>query len=206
MTKKKFITQGGGVTSLFGVYLPPKRVLKPEKHLTIRFVLEGHIPSKKNMIRADHNLYTLYKSACALKSGKACAEYIKDRLRVFVRNSGEYQQWMVKAKAEIQFQSQFWRLKYEKFGFIYPLDDVSIKVYHYWNDNKERDLTNKLDTINDLLVDSGVICNDNWQTVNQIHSECGIYSGEIVKPITTIDITQRFYKQDEGPQAVEVKE
>jgi hypothetical protein len=70
---------------------------------------------------------------------------------------------------------------------------VSVKVYHYFKDNIERDLTNKADSINDLMVAAGIIKDDNWQIIKQIHSEAEIYKGEIVQAITRVDITQSYF-------------
>jgi hypothetical protein len=57
----------------------------------------------------------------------------------------------------------------------------------------ERDLTNKLDSITDLMVDAQIIKNDSWQILNQIHSEGENYKDQILQAITRIDITQSFY-------------
>jgi hypothetical protein len=93
----------------------------------------------------------------------------------------------------IKEQSLFWEGKFGKYGLKFPLDNVSIKVYHYWKDGMERDLTNKLDSITDLMVDAQIIKNDSWQILNQIHSEGENYKDQILQAITRIDITQSFY-------------
>jgi Holliday junction resolvase RusA-like endonuclease len=90
-------------------------------------------------------------------------------------------------------QSRYWEEKFRKYGFQYPLDNVTIKVYHYWKDDIERDLTNKLDSITDLLVDAGIIKNDSWQILKRIHSEGESYKNQIVQAITRIDVTQSYF-------------
>jgi hypothetical protein len=57
----------------------------------------------------------------------------------------------------------------------------------------ERDLTNKFDSISDLLVSAGIIENDSWQVLGKIHSEGNNYHGEILQTITRVDITQYYY-------------
>lgn len=145
------------------------------------------------MLWANSNIFQLIKKARSFTLVKDCIKFINTHLKVFITSSQKHKEWVEKVKPEIQFQALFWRLKYEKFGFIYPLDNVSIKVYHYWDTSEGRDLTNKLDTINDLLVSCGIVVDDNWKIINQIHSEGADYKGEINNIITTIDVTQRFF-------------
>jgi membrane-bound lytic murein transglycosylase B len=68
-----------------------------------------------------------------------------------------------------------------------------VKIYHYWKDDRERDLTNKFDSVNDLLVAAGIVKNDNWQVIKKIHSEGESYKGQITKAITRIDVTQSYF-------------
>lgn len=129
----------------------------------------------------------------ACRSVPECLDLLKERMRSFIRNSKKYTDWFDEQKIVVSRQLVIERERYLKFGLVFPLDNVTIKVYHYWADNIERDLTNKLDSINDLFVDCGIIGNDNWQTLGRIESESELYKGEILQQITTIDITQRLF-------------
>jgi hypothetical protein len=184
--------QQGRITSLFGTYLPPKRKQVVRKHLTISFIVKGTIPSKKNMLFAASNLFFILKGMVNCKSVSECIDYVKNNLKVFMQNSKKYTEWVDEQRPLLGEQSKYWKEKFKSQGLDYPLTNVSVKVYHYFSDNIERDLTNKLDSINDLLVALGIIVNDDWKHINKICSEAEGYNGQIVEPITRIDVTQRF--------------
>jgi hypothetical protein len=145
------------------------------------------------MIWADSNVNVLLHKLYSFSVVRECIDWLRKNLKVFVRNSKKYKDWMEDNRSIIITQASAESKRYEKFGLVFPLNNVSISVYHYWAENMERDLTNKLDTINDLLVSCGIISNDNWQVLGKITSEAELYSREIREHITTIDITQRIY-------------
>jgi hypothetical protein len=185
-------THGGRITSLFGVMFPPKRKKVVRKHLTISFVIQGTIPSKKNMLYAASNLYFVLKNMTRCQTVPEAIEYLKENLKVYMQNSKKYNEWVDEQRPIIAEQSQFWHEKFKAQGLQYPLSGVSVKVYHYFNDNIERDLSNKLDSINDLLVKLGILENDDWKNVNKIASEGEGYKDEILRAITRIDVTKQF--------------
>lgn len=160
------------------------------------FLLLGTIPSKKNLIWAASNWHFVKEKLWALKTAKRIIDFLsgKDGLKVYIQNSVKYTGWVSEQVPVIKEQALVWEEKFGKYGLKFPLTNATIKVYHYWNDKMERDLTNKLDSITDLLVDAGIIENDSWQVLNRIHSEGEYYGGEILQAITRIDITQAFYE------------
>lgn len=192
MTALRSFTQRGRITSLHGVLLPPKKRQVVNRYITVRFVIVGTIPSKKNMIWADSNLNTMLKKLYSFQVVKDCVDWLRQHLRAFVRNSKKYKDWFEEQREVVLKQAALESQRYEKFGLIFPLDNVSVKVYHYWDNHIEKDLTNKLDSLNDLFVTCGIVVNDNWQVIGKIESEGEYYGGDILKQITTIDITQRF--------------
>jgi hypothetical protein len=182
----------GRITSLFGTYLPPKKKTRATKYLTVSFIVLGTVPSKKNMIWASSNLNQLKNTLLSFGVVKTCIEWLFSHVKVFIRNSGKYLEWVEEQKPIVQEQAKTWHEKYKRFGLQFPLNDATISVYHYWGDNMERDLTNKLDSITDLMVSAGIIVNDSWQFLKKIHSESENYSGEVNQTITRIDITQAY--------------
>lgn len=184
------------ITSLFGTYLPPRKERKALKHLTMSFLILGTIPSKKNLIWAASNWHFVKDKALGLGSAKRCVDFLsgENGLKVYIQNSVKYTSWVSEKKPVIIEQAETWIGKFGKYGLKFPLDNATIKVYHYWNDKMERDLTNKLDSITDLLVDAEIIENDSWQVLGRIHSEGEYYGGEILQAITRIDITQAFFE------------
>ncbi|MEO7046568.1 MAG: hypothetical protein ABI091_14755 [Ferruginibacter sp.] len=185
-------TQQGRITSIHGILLPPKKKQIVRKYITLRFVITGTIPSKKNMIWAATNLFSILKRLYSFKSVKECIDWLRINLKSFIRNSQKYIDWMEVVKPVLIEQAAKEAKKYLKYDIIYPLDNVSVKVYHYWQDNMERDNSNKYDSIIDLFVSCGILANDAWQIVGKNESESECYSGQILKHITTIDVTVRI--------------
>lgn len=184
------------ITSLFGTYFRPRKKRKESRHLTVSFVLVGTIPSKKNLAWAASNLYFLKNKLYAMGSVKQAVDFLcsDQGLKVYTQNSKKYVDWVELQTPVLQEQAKFWHEKFGKYGISFPLTDVSVKVYHYWRDEMERDLTNKMDTVNDILVSAGIVLNDSWQVIRQIHSEAGNYKDEVRETITRIDVTQYFYE------------
>jgi hypothetical protein len=126
------------------------------------------------------------------KTVQEAIEYVKSNLKVYMQNSKKYTEWVNAQRPILKEQAKFWDDKFKEQGLRFPLTNASVKVYHYFNDNHERDLTNKMDSINDLLVALGIIVNDDWKHIGKISSEAEGYKDQIVEPINSIDVTQRF--------------
>lgn len=193
MPTNRPFTRTHRITSLHGITLPRKKKVVADRYITFRFVILGAVPSKKNMIWADSNLNMILKKLYSFATVKLCIDWLRSGLKVFIRNSKKYKDWMEEQKIEVLKQAVIEMKRYKKYDLVYPLTDVSVSVYHYWEDNQERDLTNKLDTLNDLFVSCGIIQNDNWQVIGKIESDCECYRGEILQQITTIDITKKIW-------------
>lgn len=183
-------TQEGGIRSVHGFFLPPKKKVIVKKYVTFCFVIPGTIPSKKNMIWAASNILKIVGKLTACKTIAETIECLKSNYRTFIKNSRKYNEWMEATKPLIheQLVKEMTRYK-DKFDIVLPLDFVTIKIYHYWKDNEERDLDNKQSTIYDLLKGCSVILNDNWQCLYKIHSECENYKDQMVQAMTEINVT-----------------
>ena len=59
---------------------------------------------------------------------------------------------------------QMWMLKKHKVHF----DKCRMILTFFFPDNRKTDLTNKTESIMDLLVDSGILLDDNWTVVNEL--------------------------------------
>jgi hypothetical protein len=189
---KQFI-QEGRITSRHGRILPPRKKAVVSRYITHCYVIDGIIPSKKNMIWADSNLPFILKRLYSFKAVKECVDWLRENLKPFIRNSKKYQDWLEIQKPLLMEQHIREVERYGKFGLSYPLENVSVKVYHYWKDNVERDNSNKYDTIIDLMVSCKIISNDCWQVVCKNESESESYHGQILDHITTIDVTARIF-------------
>jgi hypothetical protein len=182
----------GRITSLHGFTLPPKKMRVVNRYITIRFAIGGTIPSKKNMIWADSNFNLLKKRLYSFKAVKDCIDWLSNNIKIFIRNSKKYTDWVEENKPLLIEQAVKEKERYSRFGIEYPLSNVSVKVYHYWADNMGRDNSNKYDTIIDLFVACGIITDDCWQVVQENGSKADCYHGEILDHITTIDVTVRL--------------
>lgn len=144
------------------------------------------------MIWADNNLNVLLKKLYSFRVVKECIDWLRTSLKSFIRNSKRYSDWVEVTSHLLITQAEIEAKKYLKYDISYPLDNVSVKVYHYWKDNIERDNSNKYDSLIDLFVSCGILSNDTWQIVGKNESESECYSGQILDHITTIDITVRI--------------
>ena|SRR3990167_8738951 len=50
-----------------------------------------------------------------------------------------------------------------------PINSTKLKVIFYAGDNRKYDLSNKFESIADLLVDNGLLQDDNWEFLNDVH-------------------------------------
>lgn len=63
------------------------------------------------------------------------------------------------------------------------LTKAQVELHFYMPDNRRADLTNKAESVMDLLVDVGVLKDDSWQVVNTI-----ILKGELNKENPRVEI------------------
>jgi crossover junction endodeoxyribonuclease RusA len=103
----------------------------------VNITIKGRIPSKKNC-----------KMALPIKG------------RCMVVNSGAYTKWKKDAGQQVQETLRKW-----KFWDDVPLQKVAIKMFFYAPDRRKTDLTNKAESIMDLLVDEGILKDDCCEVV-----------------------------------------
>ena len=187
LPKQKPYTPHGRVQRLFGIYIPPKKIPSGKKYLTLRFVITGIIPSKKNDYYSENNYRHIMNKAFEAKDPK---KYLYENLRSWIRGSKRYLQWLEDVDASILAQMEFWRLKY---NLVFPLDYVSIKTYYFFADLKARDYINKDESVFDMLVKKQVIVDDNYGVLYKTASDGGCYKDEIRDHITTIDVTVAIF-------------
>ena len=194
-TRKRSFIPGGRITSLFGITMPPKKRRTGVKHLTLTFIVSGIIPSKKNRQRVRNNLWNIKRSMMKSSTIHSTAGFfgiVGDRLKFWMQPDESYTKWLSDIGQQISDQQKHWQQKYADYNLVFPLNDVSVKVYHYWADNMKRDLSNKFESIADMLVAANVIVDDSWQVMDTISSEAENYAGEILDHITTISVTVRI--------------
>ena len=172
-------------------YLPPRKRRVFKNNLVIRLIIPGTIPSKKNCQVADMNKKRV-ESILRSSFGRPITEDIIERVlsvKPFIRNSSRYKKWEDKAREDLVKQCARWHDSYSKYGLSYPIKTATISIYHYWADPKERDNSNKAESIHDTLVASGIISNDSSLCLYKNTAEADVYKGEILQHETVVVIT-----------------
>lgn len=172
-------------------YLPPRKKRLFENNLVIRLIIPGTIPSKKNCQIADMNKKRV-ESILRSSIGRPITEDIIERVlsvKPYIRNSKRYKDWEDRVRPDLVKQCARWHDSYNKHGLSYPITVATISIYHYWADPKERDNSNKAESIHDTLVAAGILSSDSSKCLYKNTAEAEIYKGEINKHETVIVIT-----------------
>jgi hypothetical protein len=184
---KRFLTY-------FGVPIPPPKRKKIGKgSTTIRFVLTGKIPAKKNQQQA----VTIRKHA-----RKWANEQSKKRQPTWadvhkaismcsskMRGNAKYKEFVEKMKPILAYQMQVWSNRLQEKGLYFPIKKSTLNIRFHWKDRYIRDTVNAQQTVQDLLVDCGVVVDDDYNTLNPIYSESECYYEEIINNIVFISLS-----------------
>jgi len=111
----------------------------------VRFTVKGRIPSKKNQHRIMGR-----KGAMSSNERKTFREWMK---YAFICPSGKIAKWNKEAFIQLLLQ------KVPKGKFVCSMTELRI----YYPDHRKADNTNKAETIMDMMVEYGVIEDDNWK-------------------------------------------
>lgn len=181
----------------FDVAIPP---FKEEKlgagSTTIRFVIAGPIPSKKN-----HNMAVSVRrdaKKMLFDNQKNGFVSLDDALKAInavyskIRPNQEYREFVEAQKPIIQSQAAKWSERLGEKGLIFPLQKAAMSLRLYFKDRYVSDTVNKQQTIQDLLVECGVIANDDYKSLNPITSASACYYQELIHNIAFISLTFRL--------------
>lgn len=179
----------------FGVHIPP---FKEEKlgagSIPIRFVIRGKIPSKKNnqmsvAVRKYARDWATKKQASGETPNWKDVHKAISMCKSKVRPNKEYQEWVKRMIPVIHEQSAFWAEKLKDRGVIFPLDKATLSLRLYFKDRYVTDTVNKQQSIQDLLVDACIIKNDDYRSLNPIHSASACYFEELTQDIAFITLS-----------------
>lgn len=178
----------------FGVPVPPWKEEKlGSNSTTIRFILTGKIPSKKNNQQAV--AVRKHARAWAFDQSKSrpatWADVNKAIGMVFgkMRGNKDYKDFLDKVRPILHEQSAYWVKQLAHKDLIFPLSKSTLSLRLYFKDRYVTDTVNKQQTIQDVLQDCGIIKNDDYKSLNPIHSASANYYEEIVKDIAAITLT-----------------
>lgn len=179
----------------FGIPVPPWKENKlPAGAVSIRFVLVGKVPSKKNnmmsvAVRKEAMAYV--KKLTSTKPTITRSEALKAIKMVYskVRPNNEYLSFVEKQKPILQAQMAEHSASLRDKGLIFPLTSASVNLRFYFESRYIQDTVNKQQSIQDLLIAAGVIANDDYETLNPINSSSACFHEEILETITNIYLT-----------------
>lgn len=109
-----------------------------------------------------------------------------------VRPNAEYMAFLAKQKPIIQSQMLWWsnRLRDSR-GLVFPLSKATLSLRFYFSTRHVQDTVNKQQSVQDLLKDCGVIVDDDYDTLDPIHSASICYFEEIVDNIALVSLSFR---------------
>lgn len=184
----------------YNIPVPPfKEERYSSKSTTIRFVISGNVPSKKN----NQQAVTVRKIARdwakkMQQSGKQPTwEDVHTAISMTsskMRGNAKYIDFVKTYKPIIQEQMKDWSARLGDKGLVFPLSKATMTLRLYFKNRYITDTVNKQQTIQDLLVECGVIANDDYRTLNPILSKSACYYEEIIDDIAFISITTTLIK------------
>lgn len=184
----------------FDVPIPP---FKEEKlgagSTTIRFVLTGKSPSKKNnqqAVTVRRIARTWANQQAKKKPAPTWADVHKaiSMCSSKMRGNAAYKEWVERMKPILHKQSSVWAERLGGKGLIFPLPKATLSLRLYFKDRYITDTVNKQQSIQDLLVDAGIIKNDDYRSLNPIHSASANYYEEIIYDIAFISLSFKLSK------------
>ena len=179
----------------FGIPVSP---FKQEKlgagSITIRFILSTKVPSKKNnqqAIAIRKHARDWAKQSAKTKPVPSWDDVHKaiSMVKSKMRGNVPYQDFLKQTKPVIIEQMQYWSKRLSPKGLIFPISKATMSLRLYFKDRYITDTVNKQQTIQDLLVHCGVIANDDYKTLNPIHSASACYFEEIIYDISFVSIS-----------------
>ena len=182
----------------FGVPIPPWKEKKiGAGSTTIRFVLTGKFPSKKNnqmAVAVRKPAREWLKQEHARKGFITLEDGLKaiNMVRAKMRPNQQYIEFVERVKPIIHAQMLEWSDRLRKKGLIFPISSATMSLRLYFKDRYVQDTVNKQQTIQDVLKDCGVICNDDYDTINPIHSASACYYEELIHNIAFISLSFRL--------------
>lgn len=190
--KKRYVTY-------FNIPIPPFKEEKLGAGATpIRFVLTGKMPSKKN----NQQSVTVRKYARAWANEQAkhrqptWADVHRgiSMCRSKMRGNTEYNNFVKRVRPVLQEQMVEWSNRLRDKGLIFPIAKSSMSLRLYFKDKYVRDTINIQQSIQDVLVDAGVILDDNYNAVNPVHAASACYYDEIIYNIAFITLSFQLNK------------
>lgn len=178
----------------FGIPIPP---FKEEKFgagtTTIRFIITGNTPSKKN----NEQAVTIRKPArdWAREQAKLRPATWEDvhkgisMCKSKMRPNMAYLAFVDRVKPVLHSQAAIWMERLKDKGLTFPIPKATMTLRLYFKGRYVSDTVNKQQTIQDILKECQIIANDDYKTLNPINSASACYYEEIIYDIAFISLT-----------------
>lgn len=185
--------------SWFGIALPPWRNKKiGAGAVTIRFVIKGRVPSKKNnqqaiAVRKEAYEYIndLFKDGVTAVTKPQVIAAVK-KVHAKMRGNDQYKEFLEAQRPIIEAQRQVWVERLQDKGLIFPLSSASLNIRFYFSQRYRQDSVNKQQSIQDLLKDCYIIQDDDYTCINPITAEADCYYEEIKENLTFVSLSFRL--------------
>jgi hypothetical protein len=185
---KRFLTY-------FGIAIPPWRAKKMGAGaVTIRFVIKGTVPSKKNnqqaiCVRKDAYKYLDELFAKKKSISKAEARQAIQKVRGKMRGNDAYRAFLEAQKPVMEAQRAVWLARLQEKGLVFPISAAALNIRFYFAQRYRQDSVNKQQSVQDLLKDCMIIADDDYTTLNPITAEADCYHEEIAHNLTVVSLT-----------------
>ena len=179
----------------FGIPIPPfKEENYGSSSTTIRFVITGKVPSKKNnqqavCVRKIARDWAKKKAKQGIPPSWADVHKAISMCSSKMRGNAAYKEFIEKTKPIIHEQMKVWAERLQSKGLYFPIPKATMTLKLHFKNRYITDTVNKQQSIQDLLVDCGVIANDDYNSLNPIVSKSACYYEEIIYDIAFISLT-----------------
>lgn len=189
----------------FGVVIPAFKEENYGAHsTTIRFVIKGSIISKKNnemaVIRkkeAREFLNDCLRPDGTVKFDDAWKAI--DKVQAKIAGNYQYRSFLEQQKPILEQQKATWLERLSGKGLSFPLKfKATMSLQIYFKSEYIQDTVNKQQTIQDLLVDCGILIDDDHATLNPIKASSSFYKNAIVDNIAFISLTFLINENNEN--------
>lgn len=187
------------IKTYHGVPVPPWKHEPVKNCMTLVFVLQGRIPSKKNELVAvveRKDAFSYMKAELAKlpdmiskKQAAHLATTMVFKTYGKVVNSKTYQEWEAMAVETFKEQLKVFLPTAQKNGIIFPISKATITVKFYWKGKYRRDNSNKSEGIHDALVAANILADDSDKVMPDTSQGARDYSEEILQSMAVIYIT-----------------
>jgi hypothetical protein len=204
---------------LFGVYVPP---YDPPKlaagAVTLRFLITGHIPSKKNnqTVRRCFDKSVAHLKESLLSSDKPTNISSKQAFdiamqainKVYIGYIGneEYKGFSEANVPKLLEQAAYWSKKFAHKGLIFPLSNASVIIRFFWEKDYNNDTINKAQSIQDLLVDAHIIQDDNYKIIDPVHLSSQLSKGWVNQNVCQIILTINLTHEQSANSSTDKKD